>query len=145
MVNCDHVLIKTIVKLNTIAMKKILLLLSMLYLAGVGIAQQTPQYNLPPGAVLKPNAKIEDLSYKLGDLPDKVDQNYIEQNFLEHFTSDELNAMQTESSSLYSYYMEANDFYTKLSPRVKSIFSVNELWDIYYFDADLKQQIILIK
>jgi hypothetical protein len=108
-------------------------------------SQSNSDYNLPPGAVLKPKAKIEDLSYKLGDLQNTVSQNYVEQNFLKDFSSEDLVSMQIEAPEMYSYYMTANDFYINLSPRVKSIFTVNELWDIYYFDANLKQQISLIK
>ena len=53
--------------------------------------------------------------------------------------------MKTESPESYVYYIKADEYYKKLSPKVKAVFSVDDLWNIYMFNQKLKVQLADIK
>jgi hypothetical protein len=123
-------------------MKKFILFVT-IFVANFLFSQE--KYNLPPGSVLKSKSSVEDTySYKLNFLNDAsvVDKN---QNFLESISKDELEEMKILSPNKYAYYIEAKEFYTNLSPKVKNTFSVKELWEIYVFDQEFKSKLQNIK
>ncbi|MBL4861609.1 MAG: hypothetical protein JKY09_01140, partial [Crocinitomicaceae bacterium] len=108
-------------------MKKLLLITGVFLFSFVGLSQENSKYNLPPGAVLKRDAKIKSLAYKLNEIPLSVDPKWTSGDFLGHLSSELLEDMKSFNPERYDYYMEANTFYKALSPRVKSGFSIEEL------------------
>lgn len=102
--------------------------------------------NLPPGTILQPKLDVAiDYSYKLGTISDNVSDAVSAQNFLYDFTDADLAEMKANDFMKYEYYMKANEYYNSLSNKVKSIFTIQELWYVYIFDADLSDKLITIK
>lgn len=98
-------------------------------------------YNTPPGLVfgkIDPNFSYAD---KLNFVPNEVPADYHEPKMmgdksLEQFLSD-----QNLSQENRTYYQEAKIYFDALSPKVKTLFTPEELWHIYYFDAVLKEKL----
>jgi hypothetical protein len=123
-------------------MKKLTLIVA---LFAVNSLFSQEKYNLPPGSVLKVKASIEDnYSYKLNFIDDAslVEKNL---NFLASIPSDELEEMKILAPEKFEYYQKANDFYNSLSVKVKNTFSIQDIWNIYVFDQELKETIQNIK
>ena len=113
-----------------------------------GFSQNNQEFNLPPGSVINKKAETnKDFSAKLNLVMSGNFENSkaVEGNFLNQYTASEIEAMMTESPESYSYYKKADEFYKKLSPRVKAVFTVDDLWNIYMFNQKLKSQLAEIK
>lgn len=99
------------------------------------------QFNLPPDAAFAPKLFQEiDYSYKL-------DQNLnlpINKKFLK-FSEEELIVLKKKNKKTFNYYLQAKDYFNCLSDKVKKSYTVNELWYIYMYDRDLKNNLTLIK
>jgi hypothetical protein len=104
-------------------------------------SQDITKFNLPPGTAFAPKLFQEiDYSYKL-------DQNLnlpINKKFLK-FSKEELIVLKKKNKKTLNYYLQAKDYFNCLSDKVKKSYTVNELWYIYVFDRDLKNNLTLIK
>lgn len=102
-------------------------------------------FNIPPGSVVMRKVNTDlDYSYKLADIPSN-EPHVQPEDFLKHLQKDELAEMEATAPESYRYYMDAKQFYTSLSNKVKATFSVDELWHIYMFDQKLKTTLENIK
>ena len=101
-------------------------------------ALEKPLFNLAPGVVAKKNVKIDDLSFKLSEIQYANQSLNKTEVFLYQYSLEELESMSKNAPDSYKYYMKANEFYIDLSNKVKNVFSIYELWDIYIFDEVLK-------
>jgi hypothetical protein len=98
-------------------------------------------YNTPPGVVF---GKIDpSFSYadKLNYVSSQVPADYQEPKFMGTMTLEEYLNDQTISQENRAYYQQAKVYFDSLSPKIKTLFSVEELWHIYYFDAVLKENL----
>lgn len=129
-------------------MKQLLLSTILLFSVLSAYSQSNQGFNLPPGSVLNKKAEInKDFSAKLQLLQsgnfDITKANQSE--FLFQYSSSEIELMKTESPESYNYYKIADDYYNNLSPKVKAVFSVDDIWNIYMFNQKLKAQLADIK
>lgn len=126
-------------------MKKLLIIFGLLMLTNAVFGQEK-KYNLPPNQILNPKAKTNlNYSYKLSEIAIANVDNYKEANFLYEISEEEMNIFKSKDLNTYNYYLEANNFYNKLSKKVKVVYSVDELWDIYIFDEELTKKLTEIK
>lgn len=102
-------------------------------------------YNLPPGAVLNQKPNIIDLSYKLDGLRSKVSYSDSDLKVIKDFSKQELESLKTASPEYYTYYNAGLSFMNGLSARIKSIYTINELWYIFAFDQKLKTRLSTAK
>lgn len=102
-------------------------------------------FNLPPGFKFKSKFEFIDYSGKFLDVATASKAIVSSQSFLKNFSSDDLSEMKLNCPEKYRYYMDANTVYENLSPRVKNVFTVDELWFIYMFDVELAKKLRSIK
>jgi hypothetical protein len=104
------------------------------------------QLNLPPGLTLyhKTNVNI-DYSYKLNETPDfnRVDKTV--RDFKQTLDDKEYETLEKSSPDVYTYYKEINRYFNSLSPKVKALYTADEIWYIYMFDQELKEKLTTIK
>jgi hypothetical protein len=125
-------------------MKKLLILFGFLMLSAA-VFGQDKKYNLPPNQILNPKAKVDkDYSFKLSELSTFEPNGFIDGDFL-YEVSNEMENFKKNDLKTYDYYTNANNFYKSLSPKVKAVYSVDELWDIYIFDEKLTNKLKEIK
>ncbi|PHS03100.1 MAG: hypothetical protein COA88_16045 [Kordia sp.] len=106
-------------------------------------SQQIEKFNLPPGAKLMgKNYEYVDYSYKLNTT---YSNELVSKNYLFKFTVEEFNILKNKNKEAYLYYQNANNYFIRLSDKVKKAFTVNELWYIYMYDQKLKKHLTLIK
>jgi hypothetical protein len=132
-------------------MKKTILSFVCFLFVGITFSQITTSkelkekgFNTPPNisfAKIDPAMSHAD---KLNHISDAQPLNYVEPLFVgktwdEFFTNPEL------SQEDKIYYSEAKKYFESLSPKVKTLFSVEELWHTYYFDVELKNKLKTIK
>jgi hypothetical protein len=124
-------------------MKSLLILIALFF--SFSSYSQDQKYNIPPGSVIrKKGVEQIDYSWKLKNISqDKAF--FKDSNYLVRFTLEELNEMEKNSIDKYNYYKTADNYFKALSPKVKSLFSIDELWYIYMFDETLKEKIKTIK
>lgn len=123
-------------------LRKPVFFLVLFSLSFVGISQNNePKFNLPPGSQLPPKFVFEDLSYKLNYSNLVTD---IKSDFLD-FSSEELNQMKENDVKSYNYYSQASAFFNSLSMKVRSIYTIKELWYIYSYDVNLANKLLTIK
>lgn len=130
-------------------MKKIILLL-IVYVSCASVYSQvdnnSKKYNIPPGSVLKPKTNTEiDYSYKLSEIPSKDPVGYVEPDFFINFDKEALMEEESSSKEINAYYNQARAFFQSLSPKVKVIYTVDELWYIFQFDQKLRYKLVAIK
>ena len=102
-------------------------------------------YNLPPGESVPADFMFVDYSYKLNEISISNEViNIQNENFPPFLTRQELERMKLEEFDKFKYYVEALMFYEKLSNHVKIVFSIDELWYIYKYDAPLKEMLALV-
>jgi hypothetical protein len=133
-------------------MRKIFLLLGVVFLSGFSFSQiksttyRQMGYNTPPtNAVFVKVDATENFAYKLEELPESVSTSYVEPDFLYGKTWDEVIFDTERNAEEVAYYQTAKNYFASLSPKVKSIYSVKQLWHIYYFDQGLKNQLVTIR
>lgn len=124
-------------------MKSLLILVTLFF--SLSSYSQDQQYNLPPGSIVrKKGFEQVDYSWKLKNI--SQDKAYFkDSNYLSQFTLEDLKVMEKNSIEKFNYYKTADNYFKALSPKVKSLFTVNELWYIYMFDETLKEKIKTIK
>jgi Glu-tRNA(Gln) amidotransferase subunit E-like FAD-binding protein len=106
----------------------------------------TSQYNLPPGAVLYPKTDPSiDYSEKLYGESNYKQIVIVNQQFKSVMTPENYADMQANDLASYNYYKEAEAYFDQLSDKVKALFTANEIWYIYYFDTNLKNQLLSVK
>lgn len=124
----------------------LLVLLITICSAGFGQDNNSKKMNLPPGSKMKSKPEeFIDYSYKLSLIGSVSPQNSVTENFLADISNEEMEEIKLGSSEKYDYYMKANTYYTNLSNKVKSVYSVKELWYIYVYDVELSNKLIAIK
>jgi hypothetical protein len=101
--------------------------------------------NLPPGAVMPLKFDFIDYSYKLDNISSIKVKSIEKENFLFEFSEEDLILMKETALDKYQYYMKANDFYNNLSIKVRTLYTMQELWFIYSYDIQLTNKIISIK
>jgi hypothetical protein len=69
----------------------------------------------------------------------------IDKNWINKFSEAEFSKLKNSNKKLYDYYTTANKYFESLSPRVKSTYTLKELWYIYMFDQGLKNKLSTIK
>ena len=125
-------------------MKSILLVVTSLLLCFLGYAQ-SEKFNLPPGAKITPKTITDtDYSYKLNQL-ESAPSDFEEEYFFKNFNQEDLKEREALDEEYKRYCDEARSFYRALSNTVKHNFTVYEIWYIYQFDQDLKNQLLKIK
>jgi hypothetical protein len=126
--------------------KKLLFFIALFFMNNFSNAQEDLRagVNLPPGVFVKEIPKI-DFSNKLINLLEVPDNIFIDNGFLKNHPEEDLLEMNKKDMKSYEYYREATIFYNKLSNKVKATFSGPELWDIYYYDQELKSKLLTIK
>jgi hypothetical protein len=97
--------------------------------------------NLPPGSAMPIKFEFIDYSYKLDNVSSTKLNSLEEKNFLEEFSEQDLIEMKLNSVEKYQYYMKAKLYYNNLSNKIKTLYTVNELWYIYMFDFKLTNKI----
>lgn len=128
-------------------MKKFLIIWVVSF-ASFGAFSQTKisEHNLPPGSVLKPKTDTNiDYSYKLSEIPPQSPQNAIYDDFLKDWSAEDLEITKNKEPKLYAYLIEAQNYHNALSDKVKVTFSFDELWYIYVFDQELKNELLRIR
>jgi hypothetical protein len=118
-------------------MKKFIFMALFFCFTTISLAQQ---FNLPPGSALKGDVKVIDYSYKLENI-EKYENFSFKEDYLNEFSSEDLQQMKSQSPASYDYYMQAVRYFTLLSERVKKIYTIDELWHIYQFDQPLKEKL----
>lgn len=113
------------------------------------IAQEgaSSDFNLPPNVVLskKFDPNEMDLSRVLNELKHqrispsdyKVNAKFIKPGL----TDEDWSNMEEDNPDEFAYYREAKAFYDRLSPRVKHILNTEELWFIYMFKREIRNQL----
>jgi hypothetical protein len=106
----------------------------------------TKNFNLPPGAYLKKKFVTDiDLSYKLKGGISTVTYTDSDLKIAKNLSAEELESLKEVDPIVYNYYTSANNFFNSLSSKVKNIYTKVDLWYIYVFDQDLKNQLTAIK
>jgi len=104
------------------------------------------QYNLPPGAVMYPKTNPSvDYSEKLYGQPNYKQIIIVNQEFKSVMTEENYADMLKNDMDSYNYYKSAEQYFDALSDKVKALFTANEIWHIYYFDATLKNQLLTVQ
>jgi hypothetical protein len=130
-------------------MKRLFILLFLFI--GITLSAQNKQnsennFNTPPNAVLLPKAaKSVDFFEKVNNQPDYSKVSQVESDFRRFLSKDDLNDMEINDKASYQYYVEALNFFEMLSPKVKALFTADDLWNIYMFHSDFKNQLLNIK
>lgn len=101
-------------------------------------------FDLPPGTKMMAKIQITDYSPKLEDIHtlQVIKSNY---NMAEHLSIEDLAALQDENHPHYNYMNRLEAYYDDLSPRVKTAFTFQEIWNIFAFDKKLKETLLTIK
>lgn len=111
-------------------------------------AQDTTQYNLPPKYCIpnKMDVNSYDFSEKMNEIEYKSmsdsEMNNNAKFIKEGLTDEDWDRLKKYNPEEYKYYREALTFYEELSPKVKTILTTKELWDIYMFKSDLKEKLL---
>ncbi|MCE3279506.1 MAG: Protein of unknown function precursor [Bacteroidetes bacterium] len=117
------------------------LFLMLTFSCSTSVFSQEKTVNLPPGAVINIKSYVSiDYSYKLVEIPSSEPLNYIQGDFLKEISKD-LADMKVNAPESYKYYTIAQAYYNGLSNKVKTTFTIDELWYIYYYDQKLKNQL----
>ena len=103
-------------------------------------------YDLPPGAVIKPKADLNrDLSGKINELRFKSissDDLEINAEFIKaDLTNEDWERLKVTNPDEFDYYQRALEYYEALSPKVKTILNTDELWHLYMFDLKTREEI----
>ena len=107
---------------------------------------QNEKNNIPPGSELKSKADINiDYSYKIQEIPSDVASNFIAEDFFKNFDKQDLESQENSSKEIEEYYNSARKYYSNLSNRVKSTYTIEELWYIFQFDQKLTTKLQNIK
>lgn len=132
------------------SMKTFFVLLITTFSCFAGMAQTDESekrvFNLPPdfGLAEKTNTNI-DYSYKLAEIPKEDPLNFKSSDFLRNAPQEKLAYYKQNEPQKLQYFTDAKAFYDNLSSKVKVVFTIEELWYIYYFDQKLKNTLQAVK
>lgn len=103
-------------------------------------------YNIPPGIVfpMKFDTTL-DLSYKLNGTINLKTYKDSELRVGKVLSPEQLESLKEIDIENYQYYTTANLYFEKLSLKVTNLYTKNELWYIYIFDQNLKNNLLTIK
>ena len=124
------------------------LTISLLFLfclcASSAFSQLPGATNLPPTGKKSTVSKYKyiDYNYKLNQASGNEP---IDKNWIRKFNTTELNQLKFSNRKLYDYYTTAEAYFQSLSNRVKSIYTLEELWYIYMYDQPLKNKLTTLK
>jgi hypothetical protein len=108
--------------------------------------QVQDNYNIPPNAIIKPKAiNSSDYFSKIDNQPDYSRVSNVESDFKKFLSEDNLKDMELNDKESYSYYLEVLKYFDTLSPKVKALFTADDLWNIYMFHNELKNELLNIK
>ncbi|MFA7687979.1 MAG: hypothetical protein WCY25_08945 [Moheibacter sp.] len=102
-------------------------------------SQDESQFNLPPGYYLNPSQPIFDLSWKLDGSSMDKEIPAAQLQVLKALSEEEL---ANTSAEYQAYVREGKDFINALSANIKSLYSEQELWYIFAFDSELRNQLL---
>lgn len=109
----------------------------------------TKNFSQIPGHTnLPPTGKKSEGKYKYINYEYKLTENNnepIDKNWINKFSEAEFSKLKNSNKKLYDYYTTANKYFESLSNRVKSTYTLKELWYIYMFDQGLKNKLSTIK
>ena len=125
-------------------MKRFLLLFFVVFSIITYSQENNSKFNLPPGYRLQPKKKIVDLSYKLNSTINDIQYESSELRFLKQLTENELESLRENLPDYYNYLQKAKSYINSLTPKVKSLYTEEELWYIYAFDPELKNKLTTI-
>jgi hypothetical protein len=103
---------------------------------------------IPGHTNLPPTEKKSIGKYKYIDYEYKLKENNkepIEKRWINKYSDKEFKDLKNTNQELYNYYYNANRYFERLSNRVKSTYTLEELWYIYMFDQGLKNKLSTIK
>lgn len=128
-------------------MKKIfsLVLILLAFMSSFSQNSDIGKYNLPPGFVLNPKRTILDLSFKIDKAKPYVNYSNKDLKVLKNLSSEEVELYKESLGDYYRYYKEGITYISSLSNKVKSIYTIDEIWYIYIFDQKLKKELVKIK
>jgi len=117
-----------------------------LFVCATATAQQTGKFtyqgkeiNLPPDAVFRPKFfKFIDHSEKLNSVSNQA----LKKDFMAEYSEEDIKHYKTTNPTDYAYYQEAIAYFNKLSDKVNRAFTVKELWYIYMYDQELKNNLL---
>ena len=131
--------------INYFSGRSIIVFFAMLFFVSNFSCWSQNNYNLPPGESVPADFMFVDYSYKLDQISISNEViNIQNENFPSFLTRQELERMKLEEFDKFKYYVEALMFYEKLSNHVKIVFSIDELWYMYKYDAPLKEMLALV-
>jgi hypothetical protein len=130
-------------------MKKIVILFAFLPFLMVAQLEKSSDLrseglNTIPNAMYSKVDRNIDLSAKLAKLPAQIADNYLEPVFIKDGTWDDYILGEGVDQATRNYYTTARDYFQNLSPKIKTTFTVDELWYIYQFDAVLAVELSTI-
>jgi len=117
-----------------------------LFVCTATFAQQTGKFtykgkevNLPPDAIFRPKFfKFIDYSEKLNTVTNQS----LDKNFMSDFSKEDIHNFKTKYQDEYVYYQEALTYFNKLSDKVNRALTVKELWYVYMYDQELKNNLL---
>lgn len=102
-------------------------------------------YNLPPGESIPKDFVFVDYSYKLQNSSiDQIVAYASSQDFLYFLTFEQLDLIKRTDNEKFEYYQSAKRFYEQLTQYTKTLFTLEELWYIYKYDAKLKEKLVTL-
>ena len=120
------------------------------FLLASNISAQTDaevsNYDLPPGAFLSPKFDTDkDMSEIINEIKHKAVENSNEDEkakFLKpDITQEDWDRLKKYNPEEYEYYQRALNFYDNLSERVKIIIDTDDLWYIYKFKVESREEL----
>jgi hypothetical protein len=107
-------------------------------------AQIPGHTNFPPTGIKSSVNKYKyiDYSFKLNQAKGNEP---IEKRWIYKFSDSDFKKLKNSNQKLYDYYSTASNYFQNLSDKVKSIYTLEELWYIYMYDQPLKNKLATIK
>lgn len=100
------------------------------------------KFNLPPGYSIPPKKDTKlDYSVGISKMPAVAPADFVPGDFLMAFGLPTIREKMAASPEFNAYCRQAENFYNQLSNRVRSTYSMEELWYIYMYDPKLAQQL----
>jgi hypothetical protein len=81
----------------------------------------------------------------INDVPNYSQIEDVNRELFKDLSLNNLNEMKEINSESYNYYLKAANYFQNISEKVKALYSAEELWYIYQFDATLTETLKTIK
>ena len=99
--------------------------------------------NLPPNAKTKTKGVTEiDISQELDAINQYNQNSPIKAKPLKLLNEDEWTTLELNNPDEFNYYRAAQNYYDELSHRVKCALTTDQLWTIYFYDQDMKDELL---